>query len=609
MRASSYTLCRRLALLVIAAAPLAALGGEPPENVATRQVRAHVNYLGDDLLEGRGTATRGYELASAYVVAQFRALGLAPAGADQTYRQTVPLLESIRDIDAAKFTIKRAGTEDVVLQSPADFLTRPSGARESAEVSGAVIFVGFGVHAPEHGYSDFEGVDLTGKIAVILPNAPAKLPGTARAHYANGQTKAAELGRRGAVAYLMVGTGNVPVTAPAVAAASAPAGAPAAAAAATPATVAENASAASAAALTPAPTAPPATTGTTPPTPPAPAPGPGAWNGSIATARTPAVSLLGPDNSVPDSPPNILIVAALNPARIDKLFAHSPRSFSELVSASQRSEPQPTELGIEVSLAAGAKTRAFSCHNVLAMMPGSDPALANDYVVVSCHLDHLGIGTAVNGDSIFNGVMDNAAGVASMLAAAQALVTREGKPRRPILFAAVTAEEKGLLGSRHLSRNPPAGMRFAANINLDMGPFFAPLRAVIGYGSEHTTLGGVLDLVAGKLNWSVRPDPTPAQRIFARSDQYSFVREGVPAIFLEPAPESTDPTVDLAALNREFMRSRYHKRSDDLKQPIHYESIGAFAILAAEVIHAAANAETAPAWLPGDFFGERFGRR
>jgi Zn-dependent M28 family amino/carboxypeptidase len=142
-----------------------------------------------------------------------------------------------------------------------------------------------------------------------------------------------------------------------------------------------------------------------------------------------------------------------------------------------------------------------------------------------------------------------------------------------------------------------------------MGLFIAPLRAVIGHGSEHSNLGAIFEQVAGKMNWAIRPDPNPAARIFVRSDQYSFVREGVPALYLSAAAESTDPNIDLPALTREWTRTRYHKPSDDLQQPIHYESIGAFAMFAAEIVRAIGDSETKPAWLPGDFFGELFGKR
>lgn len=538
---------------------------------ATRDARAHLEFLGDDLLEGRGTGTRGYDLAAAYVAAQFKRLGLEPAGAGGTFRQPVRLLESTRDLTAARMTIHAEGADDVALQSPADFLARPAGNRQHAEIRAPVVFVGFGVHAPEHGYSDFEGVDLKGKIAVIVANAPAKLPGTARAHYSSNQTKTAELAQRGAIAILSIGTGG--------------GGGPGA-----------NAEKSGKAGAEGAKKSDP------------PAPG-AAWNAALAGARTPSMVLLNADGALADDRPEIQLTASLNPAHADKLFARSPRPYAELVAATRRSEPTSVPLGVELSIAAGATTRAITCHNVVAVLRGSDPALASDYLVVTSHLDHLGTTTPVNGDAIFNGVMDNAVGVTTLLAVAEHFVTTGARLRRPVLFAAVTAEEKGLLGSRHLSRNPPAGARFVANVNVDMGPFFAPLRAVIGYGSEHSTLGRVLDDVAARLGWAVRPDPAPAQRVFVRSDQYSFVREGVPAIFLEPAPESTDPAIDLGALNREFMRSRYHKRSDDLQQPIDWESIGAFAILTAEVTRTVANLDTSPAWLAGDFFGETFGKK
>lgn len=536
----------RYAFLILATLALT-LVLRADEASAARAVSAHTTFLADDLMEGRATGTRGYNLAATYVATQFRSYGLQPAGADGSFYQPMNLLEETRDYPAARFAIQTGDAPAENFEPLKDFLAAPAAGQTAAELTAPAVFVGYGVHAPEHGYSDFEGVDLRGKIAVVFFAAPSKIPGTARAHYSNGHTKAEALAARGAVAIISVNTPAEEVRRP--------------------------------------------------------------WLSTLGGSRFPAMTLLAADGSLVDVVPGIKLNASVSPAGSGKLFAHSPRPFAELVAAAERNEPQHLALGINITLAARATQRTVSSHNVLAMLPGSDPALAHDYIVVTAHLDHLGIGPAINGDTIYNGAIDDAIGAASLLAAAQHLAESGVKTRRPILFAAVTGEEKGLLGSRFLSRNPPPGGRFAANLNIDAGPFFAPLRAVIGMGREHTTLGKNFETVATRLGWAMRPDPRPEERRFVRSDQYSFVREGIPAIRLLAFPESTDPAINLAEIDRLYWRDRYHKPDDDLQHAIDFASAGAFAVLLAETARDIADSESAPAWLPGDFFGRLFGKK
>lgn len=533
--------CTFLSLATLALTP----GLHADEASAARAVSAHTTFLADDLMEGRATGTRGYNLAAAYVATQFRSYGLLPAGAEGSFYQPMNLLEETRDYPAARFAIQAGDAPTENFEPLKDFLAAPAAGQISAELTAPAVFVGYGVHAPERGYSDLNGVDLRGKVAVVFSGAPASFPGTERAHYSNGFTKATALAARGVVAIITVNTPAEGVRRP--------------------------------------------------------------WLSALGGSRFPAMTLLAADGSLVDVVPGLKLNASLSPAGVGKLFAHSPRPFAELVAAAERNEPQHFDLGVSVTLAARATQRTITSHNVLAVLPGSDPALAQDYIVVTAHLDHLGIGPAINGDTIYNGAIDDAIGASSLLAAAQHLAESGVKARRPILFAAVTGEEKGLLGSRFLSRNPPPGGRFSANINIDAGPFFAPLRAVIGMGREHTTLGKNFEAVAIRLGWAMRPDPRPEERRFVRSDQYSFVREGVPAIRLLAFPESTDPTINLAEIDRLYWRDRYHKPDDDLQHAIDFASAGAFAVLLAETARDIADSETAPAWLPGDFFGGLFG--
>jgi Zn-dependent M28 family amino/carboxypeptidase len=195
--------------------------------------------------------------------------------------------------------------------------------------------------------------------------------------------------------------------------------------------------------------------------------------------------------------------------------------------------------------------------------------------------------------------MDNAMGSGELLAVAENLATAPA-PRRPILFASLTGEEKGLLGGFLLSQHPPAGVKhFAGNINTDMPLFIRPTRDLIGWGGDHSTLGGTLVTVAGRQGFKVLPDPLPDETIFVRSDQYPFIRRGVPALFLG---------TNLDEPEKRFLKERYHKPNDDLAQPIDWDSAGAFARMATDLVKTVADAPTAPAWVPGDFFGGLFAK-
>ncbi len=493
-------------------------------------------------MEGRGAGTRGHGLAMNYVAAQFIRLGIEPAG-DKGYQQPMAMRESRLDIEAGKLVIRHAGTE-VALAPINDMIARPAAGVAASEVTAPAVFAGFGIHAPEFNYSDFAaGIDLRGKIAVILAGSPKSLPATAKAHYSREKT--AELVRRGAIGVVTVGT---PAEEKRV-----------------------------------------------------------AWAFTINGARFPAMRLINPDGSLEDAAPQLLGTASVNRTAAAALFKYAPHQIDAVFATSERSEPQSFPLDIELTVGGRATVSDITSANVLGWLPGTDPALADEPLVVTAHIDHIGIGPAINGDAIYNGALDNALGAAALLAAAEQLATSP-RLKRPVLFAALTAEEKGLLGASHLARHPPARVRrYAANLNFDMPVILAPVRDVIGIGAEHTTLGASLAAVAAKNNFSMSPDPAPEEVVFVRSDQYPFIRAGVPALFMKSGQHGLDPKQDLAALEVDFRKNHYHKPSDDLTRPIHWPSAGAFAVVTTELIRSVANDPIAPSWKPGDFFGSRFG--
>ena len=519
--------------------------GAPAEEVTTRTVKAHTTFLADDLLEGRATGMRGYDFAALYVAAHYERIGLRPAGDKAgSYFQSVRLLESRVQLEAAELELT-SGSERAVLEPLNEFFAAPAPGETSVELTAPAVFVGYGVHAPDFGYSDFADVDLRGKVAVLLPGAPANFPSEVRAHYSSQQEKFSGLVQRGAVGVVVLITPSEEQRYP--------------------------------------------------------------WGMTLNAQRFPSMRLLGADDAIVSGFPELRVRATVRRTSAGKLLAHSGRKIEDVFAAADRGEPQAFDLKLTLNVKAGATVQRIESPNVLGWLPGSDPALADEPLVFTAHLDHVGIGAPVNGDTIYNGAMDNAIGIAIMLAVAEELAAQPPL-RRPVLFAALTAEEKGLLGAYHLAAQRPAGVRrYAANVNVDMPTFPAATRDVIAWGAEHSTLGAAVDAAAQNLNFSVSPDPWPEETIFVRSDQYPFVRAGVPAVYLSSGIKPLDPAVDLPALTSELFRNRYHKPSDDLTQPVDWPSAGAFARLAAELTRTIAQAPANPTWHADSFFGQLFG--
>lgn len=529
-------------LLVVAGTVCAAAA----DDRATRRVQAHTAFLSDDLLEGRGTGTRGYALAARYVASQFSRLGLEPGADGGSYEQPMKFVEATARLEAGRLIVRTGGKDDALdpLNDAVAFVTVGEAA---GTVTAPAVFVGFGVQAPDLGYDDYAGADLQGKIAVILSGAPKQFPATKRAHHSNGDQKRRLAVKHGAVGIVTVYT---------------------------PRDEARY-----------------------------------AWAFVLSQARFPAMRLLDAAGRPVDSFPQLRCLASVRRGAADRLFAASGRTAEEVFAKAEAGEAQSFPLNAEITLAGEATLRTVESANVLGWLPGTDAALARQPVVVTAHLDHLGLGTAVDGDNIYNGTMDNAVGVALLLATAEELAAGP-RPARPVLFAALTAEEKGLLGADHLARNPPARVEhFAANVNVDMPLFPAPVRDLVAWGAEHTTLGALTAKVAMRHGFTVSPDPFPDETVFVRSDQYPFVRTGVPAIYLSSGVKAADPAVELMALWETHLKKRYHKPSDDIHQPVDWPSTGAFALLMTDVVRDTANATAAPAWLPGDFFGGLFGRK
>jgi hypothetical protein len=520
--------------LLLATPPMLA---ETTDSTWQQRMEAHRSFLADDLLEGRGAGTRGYDLAAAYVAAQFHRMGVAGATDDGGYLQPVELLSAQVNLEASRIVVH--GAEDIALEPLNDHYVRPAYDAEQVEIRAPAVFIGFGVHAPELDHDDLAGVDLEGKIAVILAGAPEQFPVTARAHYS--RRKYDEIERRGAVGMIYLYKPDDAQRVP--------------------------------------------------------------WAVALGRARFARMRLIDTEGEIVDGLPGIRASAVIRSGGGKALFSHAPRNLRQVYAAAKKGEVQSFPLDIDVTLGAAATFDRASSANVIGVLPGTDPELAGRPVVITSHLDHLGIGPERDGDTIYNGAFDNATGIAIMLAIAEDLAAQGGLAR-PVLFAAVTAEEKGLLGSLHLARHPPSWVeRYAANLNVDMTLLLAPVRQVIARGDIHSTLGADIRAIAAEQGYDLLEDPMPEEVIFVRSDQYSFIREGVPSLYISAGLDSTDPEVDLRAMEKAFRREHYHQPSDDLSLEIDWPSAVGFAQLFGGLIERVARESEDPVWLADDFFG------
>jgi len=531
-------------------APDAATSAKEPASeilslITQQNLQAHLDYLADDARSGRMTGTEGYEDAAAYVVRQFESLGLEPGG-DEGWFQNVPMIGNKLDIESARVTLHQ-DSGDSSLAWKEDFVMGADDVRDETNVTAEVVFAGFGVHAPDMGYSDYDGIDVRGKIVAVFGGAPATFPHNERAFYSSGRTKAEEMVRRGAVGQIglrsRVDQKRV------------------------------------------------------------------SWERITLNAGIlQGMSWLNLSGQAADYHPEIEGSALLSVPTAADLFAAAPITFEQALDAADAGKPLSTPLGIEATLSQKSSHEQVSSPNVIGIIRGSDPVLKDEYVVYSAHLDHVGIGAPVDGDKIYNGFYDNAMGVALLIEAARAFSAMPEPPRRSILFIALTGEERGLLGSDYFAHYPTVPSdALVANVNLDMPLLLYPLADVIAFGAEHSTLQGLIEPAVAAENLALTPDPVPEEVLFIRSDQYSFVRQGVPSVFLVPGFTSSDPSIDGAAAFQQHLKTHYHKPSDDSSRPVNWESALRFARANVRIGVAVADDDERPDWNEGDFFGERFG--
>jgi len=537
-----------LAAAVAATTALPAFGHTPPAlQPDLRRLQAHLRFLADPLLEGREAGTRGFDLAAAYVASQFAQLGLQPLGDAGGYAQAVPLKTGRLAATPPLLALCR-GDACEHLAYLDEFSARPDLGATRREVNAPLVFAGYGIRAPAFGLDDYAGLDVSGRIVVLLSGRPPALPAEEGAHYGNGRTKAELAASLGAVGVLTLATPRSEITAP--------------------------------------------------------------FHTARQYADSVAMDWETPDGRGGNDIPGLLGTATLSVQAAPRLLAGTAADYAQLVADAEAGRPLPRGgLGLSARLVRETVHGQARSHNLIGRIEGRHPARKHEHIVLSAHLDHLGKKTGPQGDVVYPGAMDNAIGVATLLETAR-LLQAGPRPDRSILVIALTGEEKGQLGSSYFARHPtvPAASLVAA-LNIDMPILLHDFSEVVAIGGEHSTLAAAVAHAARGLGLKRVPDPMPEQSRFTRSDQYSFVKRGIPSLILGPGGGSFKAGEDGDALIRDFRRQRYHQPGDDLGQPFHWGAALRFVQLQRDVMLEMARQPQRPAWLPGDFFGELFGPR
>jgi hypothetical protein len=520
---------------------------EAMSTIRPEAIRGDMRFLSDDLLEGRGTGTRGYELAAEFMATQFETVGLKPAGDNGTYFQNVPLRSLRPDENRTTLSLTRAGNEETLIFRE-DYILHGDPGRADVSVEAPVVFVGFGVTAPEQTYDDYKGIDAKGKIVAFTFGAP-NFESSLKAHYSSSLLKARNAVLHGAVGVILVDDPMMEQVYP--------------------------------------------------------------FSRRVRDLAIPEFRWLNKQEQANDYFPELKCSASLSLAATRRFFEGSPHTAEEVFAAAKAGSPASFALPLTTKIHTVTHWQDVQSPNVVAKLEGSDPALRDQYLVYSAHLDHLGIGEPVQGDKIYNGALDNASGSAILLEIARAFSKMNPRPRRSILFLSVTAEEAGLLGSDYFAHYPTvAKSSIVADVNIDMDLMLWPLQDIVAFGAEHSTLGDVIRRATERMHLIESPDPLAQLVIFIRSDQYSFVKRGIPAVMPSPGFKSSDPKIAPFEILGKWEDTRYHQPQDDMEQPgLDFDAATKYARFVFLCGYLIAQDTQRPTWNKGDFFGEHYAGR
>ncbi len=532
------------AALAAAAPPLAAQrapAAAPAAPISAREIDAHLRFLSSDLLEGRAPATRGGRLASEYIASQLMACGVRPAGENGGYFQDVPI--DVVTERPASIRVAASGKATATLRDPEDVVVWAGSAAPRGVAKGELVFVGYGIRAPEYRWDDFKGADLAGKVLLVLVNDPpatAAEPdlfgGRAMTYYGRWTYKFEEAERQGAAGMLIVHTTER-------------AGYP--------------------------------------------------WHTVVGSWSTPQ-RMLPRD---PALPPPLGVRGWITDSAATALLAQAGLDLARLRSEAGTRGFRPVDTGIAMELSLESDVAHMKSRNVLGIVRGSDRRVRDEGVVLSAHWDHLGIGPAVDGDSIYNGALDNASGVADLLAMARAAATSPA-PRRSLLFAFVAAEESGLLGSEYLARHSPFGVAgLVADVNIDGGNLLGRVNDLSVLGADRSSLGATLAKQLAAAGMRISPDEHPEQGHFYRSDHFSCAKVGVPSVSIGAGTDFVGrPAGWGKQQDEDYTAHRYHQPSDEYRPDFDLSGAVQLSRLVLRLADTVADAPGMPTWRAGAEF-------
>jgi Zn-dependent M28 family amino/carboxypeptidase len=513
------------------------------DSIDAEKIRAHVRFLASDLLEGRGPGQRGAEIASEYLATQFALDGLKPAGNNGTYFQKVPLyaVHTIEDQTRASFLPQKG--QPIPLKYGEDFVTKDQTGAASADIDAPIVFVGYGIDAPEYHWNDFKGVDVKGKVLLVIVNEPPShdpkfFNGEAMTYYGRWTYKFEQAARLGAVGVLIIHRTDL---------------------ASYGWNVVRN-----------------------------------SWGGEQVYLRD-------------DTAPKLEAASWIQLDVARRLFAASGLDLDKMITEAGHAKFRARELPVRFKAHIESSVRPFESTNVLALLPGASPGPARQVVMYSAHYDHLGIDPGLSGDQIYNGAVDNGTGCGIVLELAHVFAMSSAKPPHPILFAAVTAEEKGLLGSNYLGKHLPIdAAAMALDLNYDAVPPIGVPESVNVTGAERTTFFPIVEKTAKVFGFEIEPDAEPGAGHYYRSDHFSMARAGVPAFSINTALKFAGHTPEWGKAQRdEYTAKRYHQPTDEYTADMDFASNALLAQFGFALGWQASAAPAGVEWLPGDEFEAR----
>lgn len=531
-------------LVAVAAAQRRGAGPAVPKEalaaINADNLMRHIKTLSSDQFEGRGPGTKGEELTINYLADQFKKVGIAPGNGD-SYFQKAPLV-GLTTSKCSDLEIK-VGGKDLKLTYPNDFVARTVRVTDKTSFDADMVFVGYGVVAPEFGWDDYKGMDVRGKVLVMLVNDPPVpdekvFGGKAMTYYGRWTYKYEIAAEKGAAGILIVHE-------------TVPAGYP--------------------------------------------------WEVARGIFTIENFDLASADNNAG----RVNIEGWITLDRTRELFAASGKNFDQLKQAAVSRDFKPVALGARARVSVENTIRRIESNNVIGRIEGTDPKLKDQYVIYTAHWDHLGIGLPdAKGDKIYNGAVDNATGTAGLIELGRAFKAMPKAPRRSILFLAVTAEEKGLIGSKYYAENPIYPLeKTVAAINMDAMNVNGRTRDVVVIGLGNSTLDDVIGQAAREQGRVIKPDAEPEKGFYYRSDHFNFAKKGVPALYADSGQDYIGrPAGWGAQKSDEYTRNDYHKPSDEVRPEWDLSGLVQDLQMFLTVGFRVANTDRYPQWKPGTEF-------